>query len=118
MVTTLSILYFHARPKKSLREYFTVTRRCPISQAKEESKSSIGNLLVIAVLVAGVTFAGAVQLPQLRDYNNSREQPHESNSAITASLYRSYENHLYGYLFLDLGSFLCLYGGISNPSLG
>ncbi|KAJ6360892.1 hypothetical protein OIU77_004841 [Salix suchowensis] len=104
VVTTLSILYFYARPKKSLREYFTVTPR-HISQAKEESKTWIGNLLVIAVLVAGVTFAGAVQMPQLRDYNNSREQPHESNSAITASHYISYENHLYGYLFLDLGAF-------------
>ncbi|KAJ6360916.1 hypothetical protein OIU77_004859 [Salix suchowensis] len=104
MVTTLSILYFYAGPKKSLREYFTVTPR-HISQAKEESKTWIGNLLVIAVLVAGVTFAGAVQMPELRDYNNSREQPHESNSAIAASHYRSYENHLYGYLFLDLGAF-------------
>ncbi|KAG5233410.1 ankyrin [Salix suchowensis] len=102
--TTLSILYFHARPKKSIREYFTHIPR-PISHAKEESKSSIGNLLVVAVLVAGVTFAGAVQLPQLRDYSNSREQPQESNSAIAASHYRSYENHLYGYLFLDLGAF-------------
>ncbi|KAB5530117.1 hypothetical protein DKX38_020198 [Salix brachista] len=104
VVTTLSILYFYARPNKSLREYFTVTPR-HMSQAKEESKTWIGNLLVIAVLVAGVTFAGAVQMPQLRDYNNSREQPHESNSAITASDNRSYENHLYGYLFLDLGAF-------------
>ncbi|KAG5233376.1 ankyrin repeat, PH and SEC7 domain containing protein [Salix suchowensis] len=103
-MTTLSILYFYACPKKSLREYFTVTPR-HISQAKEESKNRIENLLVVAVLVAGVTFAGAVQLPQLRDYNNSREHHHESNSTITASHYRSYENHLCGYLFLDLGAF-------------
>ncbi|KAJ6360914.1 hypothetical protein OIU77_004857 [Salix suchowensis] len=103
VVTTLSILYFYARPKKSLRDYFTVTPGL-ISQGKEESKNRIGNLLVVAVLVAGVTFAGAVQLPQLRDNNNSREQHHESNSIITASHYSSYENHLYGYLLLDVGA--------------
>ncbi|KAJ6693284.1 hypothetical protein OIU85_004088 [Salix viminalis] len=103
VVTTLSILYFYASPKKSLRDYFTVTPGL-ISQGKEESKNRIGNLLVVAVLVAGVTFAGAVQLPQLRVNNNSREQHHESNSTITASHYSSYENHLYGYLFLDVGA--------------
>ncbi|KAJ6360915.1 hypothetical protein OIU77_004858 [Salix suchowensis] len=102
VVTTLSILYFYARPKKSLREYFTVTLR-PISKLKEESKSRMGNLLVVAVLIAGVTFAGAVQLPQLRDYSNSRKRHLESNSTITASHY-SYEKHLYGYLFLDVGA--------------
>ncbi|KAJ6433433.1 hypothetical protein OIU84_017179 [Salix udensis] len=101
--TTLSILYFHARPKKSIREYFTDIPR-PISHAKEESKSSIGNLLVVAVLVAGVTFAGAVQLPQLRDNSKSREQHHESNSTVTASYYSSYENLLDYYLFFDVGA--------------
>ncbi|KAJ6694036.1 hypothetical protein OIU85_004792 [Salix viminalis] len=104
MVTTLSILYIYSRPKKSLSWHFTVTPGLIISQAKEESKNRIGNLLVVAVLVAGVTFAGAVQLPQLRDNNYSSEHHHESNSTITASRYSSYENHLYGYLFLDLGA--------------
>ncbi|KAG5235277.1 ankyrin [Salix suchowensis] len=104
MVTTLSILYIYSRPKKSLSWHFTVTPGLIISQAKEESKNRIGNLLVVAVLVAGVTFAGAVQLPQLRDNNYSSEHHPESNSTITASRYSSYENHLYGYLFLDLGA--------------
>ncbi|KAB5534415.1 hypothetical protein DKX38_017501 [Salix brachista] len=103
-VTTLSILYIYSRPKKSLSWHFTVTPGLIISQAKEESKNRIGNLLVVAVLVAGVTFAGGVQLPQLRDNNYSSEHHPESNSTITASRYSSYENHLYGYLFLDLGA--------------
>ncbi|KAJ6724682.1 ANKYRIN REPEAT PROTEIN-LIKE [Salix viminalis] len=95
MVTTLSILYIYSRPKKSLSWHFTVTPGLIISQAKEESKNRIGNLLVVAVLVAGVTFAGAVQLPQLRDNNYSSEHHPESNSTITASRYSSYENHLF-----------------------
>ncbi|KAJ6416919.1 hypothetical protein OIU84_002745 [Salix udensis] len=104
MVTTLSILYLYSCRKKSLSWYFTVTPGQFISQAKEESKNRIGNLLVVAVLVAGVTFAGVVQLPQLRDNNYSIEHHPESNSTITASRYSSYENHLYGYLFLDVGA--------------
>ncbi|KAJ6333199.1 hypothetical protein OIU77_009127 [Salix suchowensis] len=104
MVTTLSILYFYSRPKKSLSWNFTVTPGLIISHEKEQSKNTIGHLLVVAVLVAGVTFAGAVQLPQLRDNNYSSEHHPESNSTITASRYSSYENHLYGYLFLDLGA--------------
>ncbi|KAJ6758097.1 ANKYRIN REPEAT PROTEIN-LIKE [Salix koriyanagi] len=97
--TTFSILYFHALPK-----YFSTDIPRPISHAKEESNSSIGNLLVVAVLVAGVTFAGAVQLPQLRDNSKSREQHHESNSTVTASYYSSYENLLYYYLCFDVGA--------------
>ncbi|KAJ6878154.1 protein ACCELERATED CELL DEATH 6-like [Populus alba x Populus x berolinensis] len=65
---TLSILYFHARPKKSQYERFTSTQGKP--PRKQETKSRIENLLVVAVLVAGVTFAGAIQMPQLRDKNN------------------------------------------------
>jgi hypothetical protein len=90
-VTTLSILFFNACPKKSLKELFPVTR-LPMSRAKEEMKSMVGSLLVVTVLVAGVTFAGAIQLPQLRDKNNSSE----FNS--------TYENLLCGYLFLDVGA--------------
>jgi hypothetical protein len=52
----------------------------------------VGSLLVVTVLVAGVTFAGAIQLPQLRHNNNSSE----FNS--------TYENLLRGYLFLDVGA--------------
>ncbi|KAJ6884939.1 hypothetical protein NC652_031821 [Populus alba x Populus x berolinensis] len=68
-MTTLSILYFHARPKKSLYERFTSTQGKP--PRKQETKIRIQNLLVVAVLVAGVTFAGAIQMPQQRDKNNS-----------------------------------------------
>ncbi|KAB5534371.1 hypothetical protein DKX38_017457 [Salix brachista] len=93
-VTTLSILYLYSHPKKSLSWNFTVTPGLIISKEKEQSKNTIGNLLVVAVLVAGVTFAGAVQLPQLRDNNYSSEHHPESNSTITASRYSSYENHL------------------------
>ncbi|KAG6736675.1 hypothetical protein POTOM_060441 [Populus tomentosa] len=91
LVTTLSILFFNARPKKSRKELFPVTLR-PMSLAKEEIKSMVGSLLVVTVLVAGVTFAGAIQLPQLRDKNNSSE------------LNSTYENLLCVYLFLDVGA--------------
>ncbi|KAH8490406.1 hypothetical protein H0E87_022797 [Populus deltoides] len=57
-MTTLSILYFHARPKKSLYERFTSTQGKP--PRKQETKSRTENLLVVAVLVVGVTFAGAI----------------------------------------------------------
>lgn len=52
----------------------------------------VGSLLVVTVHVAGATFAGAIQLPQLRHSNNSSE----FNS--------TYENLLRGYLFLDVGA--------------
>jgi len=68
-MTTLSILYFHARPKNSLYERFTSTQGKP--PRKQETMSRIQNLLVVAVLVAAVTFAGAIQMPQQRDKNNS-----------------------------------------------
>ncbi|KAJ6884925.1 hypothetical protein NC652_031809 [Populus alba x Populus x berolinensis] len=104
LVMTLSILFVNARPKKSLMELFPVTL-LPVSHAKAETKSMIGNLLVVAVLVAGVTFAGVIQLPQLRDNNNSSDRRHELNSTTyTASHYSTYENLLYGYLFLDAGA--------------
>ncbi|XP_073260033.1 protein ACCELERATED CELL DEATH 6 isoform X2 [Populus alba] len=104
VVMTLSILLVNARPKKSRKKFFHVTG-LPMSKAKEETKSMIGNLLVVAVLVAGVTFAGVIQLPQLRDNNNSSDRRHESNSTTyTASHYSTYENLLYGYLFLDVGA--------------
>jgi hypothetical protein len=63
-----------------------------MSRTKEEIKSMVGSLLVVTVLVAGVTFAGAIQLPQLRDNNNSSE------------FNTTYENLLCGYLFLDGGA--------------
>nr|TKS17847.1 hypothetical protein D5086_0000009370 [Populus alba] len=56
-MTTLSILYFHARPKKSrYDERFTSTQGKP--PRKQETRIRIQNLLVVAVLVAGVTFCG------------------------------------------------------------
>uniref|UniRef100_A0A6N2MFR3 Uncharacterized protein n=1 Tax=Salix viminalis TaxID=40686 RepID=A0A6N2MFR3_SALVM len=82
-MTTLSILYFHACPRKYIYERFTVTQGKP--PRKQETKSRIENLLVIAVLVAGVTFAGAVQMPQLRGKTNSNDHPLEFNSTATAS---------------------------------
>ncbi|XP_011037307.1 PREDICTED: ankyrin repeat, PH and SEC7 domain containing protein secG-like isoform X3 [Populus euphratica] len=91
MVITLSILFFNACPKKSRKEIFPVIQ-LPMSRAKEEIKSMVGNLLVVTVLVAGVTFAGAIQLPQLRDKDKSRE------------FNCTYEKLLCGYLFLDVGA--------------
>lgn len=98
MVMTLSILFFNGN-KKYLFEIFPVTG-LPVSREREETRSMIGNLLVVAVLVAGVTFAGAIQLPQLRD-NNSSSHRHEFNNSTH---YRSYEYLLHHYLFFDVGA--------------
>ncbi|KAG5233379.1 ankyrin [Salix suchowensis] len=107
MMTTLSILYFHACPTKYIYERFTVTQGKP--PRKQETKSRIENLLVIAVLVAGVTFAGAVQMPQLRGKTNSSDHPREFNSTATASGRKSTaldsptgSSLLDGYLCLDV----------------
>ncbi|KAJ6884934.1 hypothetical protein NC652_031817 [Populus alba x Populus x berolinensis] len=108
---TLSILYFHAFPwKKSFRDHFTGAR--PMQPRRKETKTRIGNLLVVAVLVAGVTFAGAIQLPQLRGNFNSSEHHHEFHSStITASHYKitaglfsppGYETLLHDYLSWDV----------------
>ncbi|XP_073259939.1 uncharacterized protein [Populus alba] len=52
-MTTLSILYFHARPKKSrYDERFTSTQGKP--PRKQETRIRIQNLLVVAVLVAAI----------------------------------------------------------------
>jgi hypothetical protein len=77
-----------------------------MSRAREETKTMIGNLLVVAVLVAGVTFAGVIQLPQLRDNKNSSDHRHENlnSTTHTASHYSSYENLLHHYLFFDVGA--------------
>ncbi|KAG6751265.1 hypothetical protein POTOM_045789 [Populus tomentosa] len=103
-MTTLSILYFHARPKKSLYERFTSTQGKP--PRKQETKSRIENLLVVAVLVAGVTFAGAIQMPQLRDKNNKSEHLHELNSTATASRNSTALDSPTGSSLLD--GYLCL----------
>ena len=70
---TLSILFVNAGPKKSLKEIFPATG-LPMSKLRKETTTRIGNLLVVAVLVAAVTFAGVIQLPQLRDNNNSSDR--------------------------------------------
>ncbi|KAJ6975878.1 uncharacterized protein [Populus alba] len=100
LVITLSILFVNARPKESRKKVFPVTR-LPMSRAREETKSMIGNVLVVAVLVAGVTFAGVIQLPQLRDNNSSSGHHHEFNNSTH---YRSYEYLLHHYLFFDVGA--------------
>ncbi|KAJ6347801.1 hypothetical protein OIU76_004317 [Salix suchowensis] len=112
-VMSLSILYFHACPKRSLSELFPVVKR-PMSLRGEEMKSLLGNLLVAAVLVAGVTFAGAIQLPQLRDNNNPGDIHQELNSTSRNS---SHENLLYGYLFFDVGALSTSLMAALNPSL-
>nr|TKR90622.1 ankyrin repeat-containing protein [Populus alba] len=58
---TLSILHFWAGPKRSKVEYFRLKNR-PLP--KEEIKGRIDSLLVVGVLIAGVTFAGVLQLPR------------------------------------------------------
>ncbi|XP_011037456.1 PREDICTED: ankyrin repeat-containing protein At2g01680-like [Populus euphratica] len=109
---TLSILHSYACPRKSFRDLFPGTR--PTQPRKKETKTRIGNLLVVAVLVAGVTFAGAIQLPQLRGNFNSSEHHHEFHSSnITASHKISttsysptdYEGLLYGYLSCNVWAF-------------
>ncbi|KAG6751266.1 hypothetical protein POTOM_045790 [Populus tomentosa] len=99
---TLSILHSYVCPRKSFRDHFPGTR--PMQPRKEETKTRIGNLLVVAVLVAGVTFAGAIQLPQLRGNINSSEHHHEFHSSTINALYRppGYERLLYDYLFWDV----------------
>ncbi|KAL9380010.1 hypothetical protein Peur_028492 [Populus x canadensis] len=103
LVMTLSILFVNAQPKKSLRELFRATP-LPMSRAKEETKSMIGNVLVVAVLVAGVTFTGVIQLPQLRDNKNPSDHRLEFNSTDTASHDSTFDNLLYCYLFFDVGA--------------
>ncbi|XP_052302392.1 protein ACCELERATED CELL DEATH 6 isoform X4 [Populus trichocarpa] len=106
LLIALSILFVKARPKKSHKELFPVTR-LPMSRAREETKTMIGNLLVVAVLVAGVTFAGVIQLPQLRDNKNSSDHRRHENlnsTTYTASHYSSYESLLHHYLFFDVGA--------------
>ncbi|KAB5530119.1 hypothetical protein DKX38_020200 [Salix brachista] len=104
-MTTSSILYFYALPTKSIYEHFTSTDQCKTPR-KQETKSRIQNLLVVAVLVAGVTFSGAIQMPQLRSNNNSGEHPREFNSTATASRNNTAFDSPTGSSLLD--GYLCL----------
>ncbi|XP_034906628.1 uncharacterized protein [Populus alba] len=109
-MTTLSILYFHARPEKSLYERFTRTQGK--QPRKQETRIRIQNLLVVAVLVAGVTFAGAIQMPQQKDKNNSTafytsttasRDSTEFNSITNSTAFDSTVSSLLdGYLCLDV----------------
>uniref|UniRef100_A0A6N2M043 PGG domain-containing protein n=1 Tax=Salix viminalis TaxID=40686 RepID=A0A6N2M043_SALVM len=104
-MTTSSILYFHACPTKFIYEHFTSTDQCKTPR-KQETKSRIQNLLVVAVLVAGVTFSGAIQMPQLRSKNNSGEHTREFNSTATASRNNTAFDSPTGSSLLD--GYLCL----------
>jgi hypothetical protein len=73
---TLSILHFWAGHKTSKVEYFRIKSR-PLP--KEEIKGRIDSLLVVAVLIAGVTFSGILQLPRNAD------QPESGPSNITTT---------------------------------
>jgi len=94
---TLSILYSW---KKSFLDHFPGTR--PMQPRKTETKTRIENLHVVAVLVAGATFAGAIQLPQLRGNINSSEHHHEFHSSTITASHTGYERLLNDYLSCDV----------------
>ncbi|CAK7349825.1 unnamed protein product [Dovyalis caffra] len=85
VMAALSILYFYADPKKSLDKYSTSME--PKRQIQEETRSRMNNLLVIAVLVAGVAFAGAVQSPQICGSADGHRHSKCSSSSFIFSLY-------------------------------
>ncbi|KAJ4831661.1 hypothetical protein Tsubulata_041537 [Turnera subulata] len=69
MMKTLSVLFFSV-PMASKLNFFGAQHSKPIE--REEMKNRINTLLVVAVLVAGVTFAGAIQYP---DVENPEQNP-------------------------------------------
>ncbi|KAJ6291409.1 hypothetical protein OIU76_023475 [Salix suchowensis] len=76
---TLSVLHFWVSPKKKPDvEYFRIMGR-PLP--REEIKNRISALLVVSVLIASVTFAGALQLPKRSD----QPETTASNTATTSS---------------------------------
>ncbi|KAJ6291404.1 hypothetical protein OIU76_023471 [Salix suchowensis] len=78
---TFSVLHFWGGPKKPKVEYFRIKGR-PLPE--EEIKDRISTLLVVSVLIASVTFAGALQLPK------STDQPGTTASNTTTN---SIQNH-------------------------
>ncbi|CAK7349818.1 unnamed protein product [Dovyalis caffra] len=95
VMMTLSILHFFGDREKSRVEYFDIRTR-PVP--KEEIKSRIEIFLVLAVLVASVTFAGLLQLPksesqlesQISDittYNIQKQGVSEENEGDLRNLY-------------------------------
>ncbi|XP_011013841.1 PREDICTED: uncharacterized protein LOC105117779 [Populus euphratica] len=85
VMMTLSILHFWASPKRSKAEYFRIKGR-PLP--KEEIKNRIDSLLVVAVLVASVTFSGVLQLPK------STDQPGSRASNITTNNIHNIQNQV------------------------
>ncbi|XP_034900781.1 uncharacterized protein [Populus alba] len=83
VMMTLSILHFWAGPKRSIAEYLRIKGR-PLP--KEEIKGRIDTLLVVAVLIAGVTFSGILQLPR------SADLPESGPSNITTTTTNSTQN--------------------------
>ncbi|KAJ6761964.1 MOLTING PROTEIN MLT-4 [Salix koriyanagi] len=86
---TFSVLHFWGGPKKSKVEYFRIKGR-PLP--REEIKGRISTLLVVSVLIASVTFAGALQLPQSSDLHKTTASNTTTNSTTIQNQGISDEN--------------------------
>ncbi|KAJ6291408.1 hypothetical protein OIU76_023474 [Salix suchowensis] len=83
---TFSVLHFWGGPKKPKVEYFRIKGR-PLP--REEIKGRISTLLVVSVLIASVTFAGALQLPKSSDLHKttaSNTTTNTLNASVMASI--------------------------------
>ncbi|KAJ4823612.1 hypothetical protein Tsubulata_028234, partial [Turnera subulata] len=67
---TLSVLFFFSARRASKEKFLKRQARKPLE--REEMKNRINTLLVVAVLVAGVTFAGAIQYPAIDDSKSNQ----------------------------------------------
>ncbi|KAJ6421972.1 hypothetical protein OIU84_026999 [Salix udensis] len=106
---TLSVLHFWGipkkfgvGPKKHRVEYFRIKGR-PLP--REEIKGRISTLLVVSVLIASVTFAGALQLPKSSDLHKKTASNTTTNSTTIQNQGISEENedilrNVYIYLVL------------------
>ncbi|KAJ6952714.1 ankyrin repeat-containing protein [Populus alba x Populus x berolinensis] len=90
---TLSILHFWAGPKRSKVEYFRLKNR-PLP--KEEIKGRIDSLLVVGVLIAGVTFAGVLQLPRSANLPEANSTQNQGISAQNEGILRNV------YIYFDM----------------
>ncbi|KAB5512767.1 hypothetical protein DKX38_029795 [Salix brachista] len=86
---TFSVLHFWGDPKKPKVEYFRIKGR-PLP--REEIKDRISTLLVVSVLIASVTFAGALQLPQSSDLHKTTASNTTTNSTTIQNQEISEEN--------------------------
>ncbi|KAJ6421967.1 hypothetical protein OIU84_026995 [Salix udensis] len=93
---TLSVLHFWGipkkfgvGPKKHRVEYFRIKSR-PLP--REEIKDRISTLLVVSVLIASVTFAGALQLPKSSDQHKTTASNTTTNSTTIQNQGISEEN--------------------------